>query len=775
MSRAMKRMIGRARPTAKRMGGAAPIVPTWENVWLAWNATDNTIDHSALEPDPTTSHSRACVAMAPNKQGVWVAYDPHVPALWGAGATDSIKFNARWNGDGVLVEPTRDNLHAKADKPDQWAYSSVTPTAAPGITGALENRLFTDSGGAIESGYQVGNTVAADTADYTYSVFVAKGTGVCEFEFELRIDGTTVRSTVQLDKATGAIAERSTSENGHRVKAYGNWWRLEITLTNQGNTQWIVRSRYATSWGQYDAAATGTTTLSAAQVEQGSFATSPIFTDSAAAQRVQTSLSLKEVSALPAEGVVLCEVASPRGALKSGARLGPNMITNLGTYEVYWGAFNGGTVYSGVIPNFAIGLDDIAEIITVLRYSTLTGELQVGVRKDGVWYWGDVATGLTSIGLFSPPPADTTRLSNGVGNQEAQIIKNWLPLNNIKSVYEIEEEFADAAYFAAKANSFIFEVTTTTASESVKIPALGNETYDVTIKWGDGAETAATASSDPGFIHTYGPAGTYEIRISGTAPRFLFQIIGINTQITAVRNLGATGLTSMEAMFKDCTNLTVVEQNGNVDTSGVTSMYFAFRGCTAMTTAPDVSSWDTSSVTTMRQMFLNCTAMATTPDVSNWDTSSVTSMLYMFAYCRDMTAPPDVSSWDTSSATDLGQLFRSCEAMTAPPDVSSWDTSSATNVNGTFVWCEAVTAAPDISGWDLSAVTDGGDIMQGIGTPMDTATYDAFLINAASQTVQSGVSWHFGGAQYTPGGAAEAARSDLVNNDSWTITDGGAA
>ena len=56
-----------------------------------------------------------------------------------------------------------------------------------------------------------------------------------------------------------------------------------------------------------------------------------------------------------------------------------------------------------------------------------------------------------------------------------------------------------------------------------------------------------------------------------------------------------------------------------------------------------------------------------------------------------------------------------------------------------------------------------------------TALYDALLIAWAGQTVLSGLSPNFGGAQFTSGGAAEAARTSLINDDGWTITDGGAA
>jgi hypothetical protein len=58
-------------------------------------------------------------------------------------------------------------------------------------------------------------------------------------------------------------------------------------------------------------------------------------------------------------------------------------------------------------------------------------------------------------------------------------------------------------------------------------------------------------------------------------------------------------------------------------------------------------------------------------------------------------------------------------------------------------------------------------------TSWSTENYDKFLISAAAQAVQSGVQFDCA-TKYTPGGAAEAARTYLIGTKSWTINDGGA-
>ena len=74
----------------------------------------------------------------------------------------------------------------------------------------------------------------------------------------------------------------------------------------------------------------------------------------------------------------------------------------------------------------------------------------------------------------------------------------------------------------------------------------------------------------------------------------------------------------------------------------------------------------------------------------------------------------------------------------------------------------------------LSSTSALSNFLNGVTLP--TSRYDQLLINLAAQTKnQASQTAHFGSSQYTAGGAAEAARTSLINNDGYTITDGGAA
>ncbi len=78
----------------------------------------------------------------------------------------------------------------------------------------------------------------------------------------------------------------------------------------------------------------------------------------------------------------------------------------------------------------------------------------------------------------------------------------------------------------------------------------------------------------------------------------------------------------------------------------------------------------------------------------------------------------------------------------------------------------------DISGWDINGVTTFNNLfLSTVGPSQDN--YDAILIGWEAQAPQTGKTINFGEATYTPGGAAEAARTSLINTYGWTITDGG--
>ena len=186
----------------------------------------------------------------------------------------------------------------------------------------------------------------------------------------------------------------------------------------------------------------------------------------------------------------------------------------------------------------------------------------------------------------------------------------------------------------------------------------------------------------------------------------------------------------------------------------------------------DISSWNVSSVTNVGAMFQG--ALSFNQDISSWDVSSVTNMAYMFAGASSFNQ--DIGSWDVSSVTSMFAMLWNASSFNQ--DIGGWDVSSVTSMG--YMLNGASSFNQDISNWDIDQVTNLVVFMSNAG--ISTTNYDLLLVGWEAQlqaTWPSGVGYpytinvHFGSSKYTAGGAAEAARTSLISNFGWTITDGG--
>lgn len=272
---------------------------------------------------------------------------------------------------------------------------------------------------------------------------------------------------------------------------------------------------------------------------------------------------------------------------------------------------------------------------------------------------------------------------------------------------------------AAVTTDFVFVAATTVDTETFTIPCRSSGTFNCTIDWGDSSTSTITAYNDADLTHTYATAGDHTISISGQMGNIYFNNGGDKLKMKSVSNLGVMGWSVLNNSFWGCSNMTSFTA-GTTDTSAVTTMTGVFRDCNSLTTV-DVSSFDTSASTNMFRMFLNCS-----------------SLTYL-----------DVSSFDTTVVANMNSTFRNMTSVTDIVGVEDFNISS------------------------FGYNTTMNNFMT--GTVIPTARYDALLINWDAQDPRDNQSADFGLSEYTGGGAAAAARANLISTDGWTITDGGIA
>ena len=359
--------------------------------------------------------------------------------------------------------------------------------------------------------------------------------------------------------------------------------------------------------------------------------------------------------------------------------------------------------------------------------------------------------------------------------------------------------------------------------------------YDGSINWGDGTTTTVTGSAvnNAGLVHTFASAGDHTVRVSGPgfhkvnfSPGSTASYFGGNTEaqtdkLLRVLNLGDIGHKSLRFAFyrtrqmlsftlghtdlSNCNNMGDFFKNrtwqmGNnavpatVDLTGLDTSGFStalnqiskmFKLSAVNMNTLNLTELNTANITNMNGLFYNISDSSsivanalnlTTIDVSLLNTSSVTSFTSMFYSNPTVTTITGIEDMDTSSVEWFNEMF-SGTGLTGSLDLSSWDWSSGKNYSWMFNNVGSLTDIIGIENINVTALSSTSALSNFLnGVTLPTSRYDQLLINLAAQTKnQASQTAHFGSSQYTAGGAAEAARTSLINNDGYTITDGGAA
>ena len=249
--------------------------------------------------------------------------------------------------------------------------------------------------------------------------------------------------------------------------------------------------------------------------------------------------------------------------------------------------------------------------------------------------------------------------------------------------------------------------------------ALGDYNVEVWDQTGTTLQETITGLSDAATITIAAGAGMYELRVFAAVTngfnRIQFANGGDKDKLIEVRNWGNVAWSTMRNAFWACSNLTSI-------TSSV---------------QPDLS-----SVASFRSFARNCGSLATF-HLSNWNTSSVTNFSLFLDNCSSLNTL-DVSGWDTQNVVDFSFFAQ--------------NSSSLADIVG-------------IESFNVSSVTDFTNFLTNVTLP--TSRYDQLLINYEAQAPNTELSFNGGNSKYTAGGAAEAARTNLINTYNWNISDGG--
>jgi len=307
-------------------------------------------------------------------------------------------------------------------------------------------------------------------------------------------------------------------------------------------------------------------------------------------------------------------------------------------------------------------------------------------------------------------------------------------------------------------NSFIFEINTTltttnsSAANQWKIPfnTIGAPfAVDFTIVWGDGTADYITSTDQAEILHTYPAPGVYNAYMEGPIIRNIKGISGTNDYFkwVGISQWGNLEINN-DRVFADAERIIITATDSPTFTTSDCTR--CFRNVRGANNDFYMTNWDISSITNANQMFYNASGSKFTGFNTAFATNNITNFSFMFAILFGVTD---------------GRL-----------DASDMDVTGG-NLRSMFF---ATQIAFSMANWDLTGVTDLTDFMRSNGGFVNTSDYDATLISWSNQADLGNVTANvsrvdFGNSKYTAGGAAEAARTNLITTHGWVITDGGPA
>jgi surface protein len=364
------------------------------------------------------------------------------------------------------------------------------------------------------------------------------------------------------------------------------------------------------------------------------------------------------------------------------------------------------------------------------------------------------------------------RYRTNIGVSPQYFISNGSTNYSIKSIKQVGRKDAmillleknDVVDLSQTApNQFVFTIDTENTSSGSSLntqfmmPLVSGGSYNATVNWGDGSSDTITSYNQQEVTHTYSSAGQYEVSIEGTLQGWQFNNAGDKLKMLDVKQWGVLDL-STNAAFYGCANLNASATDAPTISS--TSFFNMFRDCTNFNGA--IGNWDIETITSLQEAFKDASTF--NKPLNSWNVSNVSTMNSMLRDC--ISFDQDLNSWDTSNVTNMSNVFRGCIQFNG--HIYSWDTSSVTNMQYMLNNCDLFDQS--LAAWNIESVTNFTNFMQN-ATGLSTTNYDATLISWAAQSVSQNESINFGGSQFTE--SAYASRFSLIEDDGWTIVDGG--
>ncbi len=239
---------------------------------------------------------------------------------------------------------------------------------------------------------------------------------------------------------------------------------------------------------------------------------------------------------------------------------------------------------------------------------------------------------------------------------------------------------------------------------TIYIPLAGE--IDCFVDWGDGnvehiQKWVATnfVSAGGGIFHKYAvdKATEYEIRVSGKVTALsAVNIPDSNlSTISAVKQWGDTGLTSMERAFCGFGALKSIPADETEAFAAVTTFEYAFFSCKTLEAIPDGLFKYCGNVTSFCATFSSCVALGSIPAGLFSVCNKATNFESCFSGCSALTSIPENLFSGCKEMEKANSLFSSCISLLTIPAGLFDGNPKITSFRSTFYRCSSVNSIPE--------------------------------------------------------------------------------
>ena len=234
---------------------------------------------------------------------------------------------------------------------------------------------------------------------------------------------------------------------------------------------------------------------------------------------------------------------------------------------------------------------------------------------------------------------------------------------------------------------------------TIYLPLAGE--IDCYIDWGDGTvehvEKSGYESYGDGIFHKYNvdKATEHEIRISGKVTRLYSGMPeSYRAAITAVKQWGNTGLTSMSSAFNGFGALKSIPTDETGAFAEVTTFESAFSSCKAMETIPDGLFKYCENVTSFSSCFSGCSSLTSIPEDLFAGCAEMLNAYRLFHSCINILSVPAKLFAGNPKITSFYATFEQCNHLTSIPEGLFDNCPDVNSFSWTFYSCDMLKSVP---------------------------------------------------------------------------------